>query len=165
MIQNGEEFSMRLGKILPPVMPALNASVNHEIPVFCPLKAHSGVAAMECSCGHFRDQTIVQHLVGSDDKMGRNSLLLGPYLLSSPSGGISRPAFTHHAHTMYGLEWGLGMTKSGEGMTVQRAVTFYKTSNRKSGWKAVCQKQAKTDQPVIFCRWHCPGKGAVAFLI
>lgn len=99
MIQNGEEFSVKLEKILPPVMPALNASMNHEILVFCPLKAHSGVAAMECSCGHYRHQTIVQHLVGPDNRLGRNSVLLGLYLLSAPSGGISRPAFIHYVWT------------------------------------------------------------------
>lgn len=104
MIQNCEELLVRLQKVLPPVMPALNASVNHEILQFYPLKAHSGVAAMESSCGHYKDQTIVQHLVGPDDKLGRNSVLLGPYLLSSPSEGISRPAFIQHADTMDGLE-------------------------------------------------------------
>lgn len=103
MIQNGEELSVELQKVLPPVMPALNASVKHEILVFFPLKSHSGVTAMECSCGQYRDHIIVQHLVGPDDKLGRNSVLLGPYLLSSTSGGISRPAFiqhcTHHGWT------------------------------------------------------------------
>lgn len=104
MIQDGKEFSVRLEEILSPVMPALNASVNPESLVFCPRKACSGVPAIQCSCGHYRDQTRVQHSVGPDDKLGRTSVPLGLYLLSSPSGGISRPAFIHHAHTMYGLE-------------------------------------------------------------
>lgn len=49
MIQNGEEFSVRLEKILSLVTPASNASVNHEILVFYPLKTCPVEAAMECS--------------------------------------------------------------------------------------------------------------------